>query len=170
MRGGIESRSTCDPAGVIQPTATVSYLLRLIKRSGWGFTVNHDRRSALVLALAAGLVVEGLLVLVAGGVLLAELVAARETSGADAVALLVIAALALLGSALMVTGLLRGRFWVRAAIVVWQLLQLVVGISALTGPGAQPVLGWPLIALAAILMVLLFTPGVQAWTARREQG
>jgi hypothetical protein len=130
--------------------------------------VNHDRRSALVLWLIVGLVVEGILVLAAAGLLLGELVAAAEHSSPDAVALLVVAALALLGCLAMIVGLQRGRFWVRAAILVWQLLQGMVGVYALTGAGAQPLIGWPLILLAVILIVLLFTPGVQRWTARRE--
>ena len=107
--------------------------------------------------------------MIAAAVLLVgELVAAAESSSPDAVALLVVAALALLGCLAMIVGLARGRFWVRAAILVWQLLQGMVGVYALTGVGAQPLIGWPLIVLAVILIVLLFTPGVQRWTARRE--
>jgi hypothetical protein len=130
--------------------------------------VNHDRRSALVLWLVTGLIVEALLVVAAGALLVGELVAAAESSSPDAVALLVITALALFGCIAMIAGLSRGRFWVRAAILVWQVLQAMVGVYALTGAGAQPLIGWPLILLAVILIVLLFTPGVQRWTARRE--
>jgi hypothetical protein len=115
-----------------------------------------------------GLVVEALLVIAAGALLVGELIAAAEHSSPDAVALLVITALALLGCVAMIVGLQRGRFWVRAAILVWQVLQGMVGIYALTGAGSQPLIGWPLILLAVILIVLLFTPGVQRWTARRE--
>ena len=69
--------------------------------------------------------------------------------------------------AAIVVGTLRGQAWIRAAAIVWQVLQFAVGVGALQGQLAQPGWGWPLIALAVVVFLLLFTKPVVALTSAR---
>jgi hypothetical protein len=63
---------------------------------------------------------------------------------------------------------LRGQAWIRAAGIVWQVLQAAVGVGALQGQVAQPAWGWPLILLAVVVFVLLFVKPVMALTSVRR--
>lgn len=126
------------------------------------------RRSPLVAALAVGLAAECGLAAAAAVVVLVGLLTQPPASPAGAVALVILAIIAAVALGAMVLAVLQGRAWVRAAAVVWQLLQLAVGVSALTGAGGQPALGWPLIVLAVVVFLLLFTPPVVAATSARR--
>ena len=61
---------------------------------------------------------------------------------------------------------LRGRPWVRAAAMVWQVLQIGLGIGSLQGLFAREDIGWFLIVPAIVVIALLFTPPVLAATRR----
>ena len=93
--------------------------------------------------------------------------------GADAetmrtgLAVAVTVALVAVGLAFVAVGLLRAQPWTRAATLVWQLVQLLVGVYSFQPPGARPDLGTLLIAPAVAALVLLFTPSVRAATERR---
>lgn len=64
-------------------------------------------------------------------------------------------------------GLWRGGWWARAPVVTWQLLQLAVGVSVLTGDGWR--LAVPLLAVSAAVVMLVVSPPVTAVTRRREE-
>jgi len=87
---------------------------------------------------------------------------------AGGVALAVIVALAAVWLGAMVVGALRGQSWIRAAGIVWQVIQIAVGVGTLLGPLGQPWLGWPLVIVAVAAFVLLFTPSVVEATRRRD--
>jgi hypothetical protein len=75
----------------------------------------------------------------------------------------------LLAAALLVlvgVGTLRGRPWSRSSGMVWQVVQILVGLYALQGQGAQPVFAIAAIVPAALALVLLFTRPVREATAR----
>jgi hypothetical protein len=119
-------------------------------------------------ALVALLTVEFLLVaalLVATVLALAEGGAGSLASG---IALTVIVALAAIWLAAMVIGALRGQAWIRAAAVVWQVIQIAVGVGALLGALAQPWIGWPLLIVGVAAFILLFTPSVVEATRHRD--
>jgi len=116
-----------------------------------------------------GLVVlEAMATAAAAVYLLVELALVRPGSVATTVALAVLALLFAAGLLGAATALSQSRAWSRSAILVWQLLQLAVGISALAGSGGQPWIGWPLIGVAVLVVVLLFTPPVIAWSSDRR--
>lgn len=114
------------------------------------------------------LTAEFVILAVAVVVLVVDLLTVRPTSYASAVALLVLTLLATLWLGAVVLGALRGRAWIRAAAITWQVLQVAVGVGALGGTTAVPGLGWALVVPAVVVVVLLLTPRVVAATARRD--
>ena len=88
---------------------------------------------------------------------------------ASGVALAIVIVLAAIGLGATVVGAIRGQSWIRAAAIVWQVLQVAVGIGALQGAVAQPVYGWPLIIVAVVAFILLFTRPVVAATSHRSE-
>jgi hypothetical protein len=102
-------------------------------------------------------------------VLVVELLIDRPDSMATAIALTVLAAIATAWLAAIVVGVLRGQAWTRGAAIVWQVLQAAVGFGAVQGVFAPEAAawGWPLIGVAILAFVLLFTPSVVDATAER---
>jgi hypothetical protein len=130
--------------------------------------VNRPRRPALLWVLAGLLTLEFLLV---AGLAVVSIVAVAQGGSsqlASGIALSVIIVLAAVWLAAMAVGAVRGRAWIRPAAIVWQILQIAVGIGALQGALAQPAWGWPLIVVAIAAFILLFTPQVVDATRRRD--
>lgn len=100
--------------------------------------------------------------------LLVQLATVRPDSVVTTVALAVLALLLAAGLLAASAALSRGRAAGRSAILVWQLLQLAIGVSALSGSGGQPWIGGPLIGVAVLVAVLLFTPPVITATSDRR--
>lgn len=130
--------------------------------------MNNRQRPLLVWVLIALLVGEFLLVASLAVFLLVELLVAEPTSIASAIVLTVLAFLAAAWLGAIVVGVFRGNAWVRAAAVVWQVLQFAVGASAVSGAFSQPALGWPLVGVALVAFFLLFTRPVVDATSHRE--
>lgn len=112
---------------------------------------------AIVLALEAmGLILVAVLLLVetatSGG-------AASIGAGLALAAVVAVIAVGLLFAA---RGVLRAAKWTRPAAVVWQIVQLFVGLQAAQGPGGRYDLAALLVIPAVVVIVLFFTPGVTA--------
>lgn len=101
--------------------------------------------------------------------LVVELLVAVPLSYGSAVAILVLSIISTVWLAVLGTNTLRGSNWVRGAIVVWQVLQIAVGVGCLQGLFARPDIGWALIVPAIAVFVLLFTKPVIEATARRDE-
>ncbi|MCW4384970.1 hypothetical protein OH146_04195 [Salinibacterium sp. SYSU T00001] len=128
--------------------------------------MNAGRRPFALLLLAF---IVGLECLLLGGIsvfLIIELVVEVPTSYASAIALLVIALIATAWLFALTLNTLRGAPWVRAGVVVWQLLQIAVAVGLLQGETARPDLAWALLAPSIVAIVLAFTRPVLAATAR----
>ena len=129
------------------------------------------RRPGLLVLLAAIILLECAMLAAATVYLVIELLTARPDSYASVIAILILTALAAVWLAVMGVHTLRGRSWIRGGAVVWQVLQIAVGIGSFQGGlFARPDLGWWLIVPAAVVLVLLFTPSVIAATRRSEEG
>jgi hypothetical protein len=101
-------------------------------------------------------------------VLLLDVLTQPSASLATAVALLVLVGLAAVVLAAVLAGIWRGRAWVRAAGVVFQVLQFAIGVGALQGAFANPDWGWPLILVAILGFVLLVVRPTAAWLSSRD--
>ena len=126
------------------------------------------RRSRALIALALLLAAEAALLWAAVVWLILELLTDQPTSLASALAILVLTVVAALWVSAIVVGTLRGRTWIRAAAVTWQLVQVFVAIGCFQGLYARPDLGWALLIPSVLVIVLLFTRSVVEATSRRE--
>ena len=118
----------------------------------------------LVLLLAA----EAALLAVATAYLLIEILTVQPDSYAAAAAILLLTLIATVWLGAIVVGALRGRGWIRGAAIVWQVLQIAVGVGSLQGTFANPSVGLWLIVPAALVVVLLLVPSVVAVTSARD--
>jgi hypothetical protein len=121
----------------------------------------------IVLAIVVGVEAIGMIGITV--LLLVSIVGARAGSFdvTSSVALAVGAALAAVGLVLVAWGILRERKWTRPAALVWQLVQILVGLDAFQGVGARPDLGTLLLVPGVIALILLFTPRVSERLGRR---
>ncbi|MEO7720586.1 MAG: hypothetical protein ABIS08_01565 [Pseudolysinimonas sp.] len=126
------------------------------------------RRPALMWLLVALLSLEFVGAVALAILLLVETLTAQGPRVGGGIALTVIGAIAAAWLGAIVVGTLRGQAWVRAAAIVWQVLQVAVGVGALQGQFAQPGWGWPLIVLAVVVFLLLFAKPVVALTSDRR--
>ncbi|WP_426519894.1 hypothetical protein ACPPVQ_06725 [Diaminobutyricibacter sp. McL0618] len=125
-------------------------------------------RPPLLIALAVLLFLEA-----AGAVALVvwlgfELASASPESVAGGVALVLLAVLAAAWILLTAVSTLRGRSWVRASAVTWQVLQIAVAIGSFQGLYARPDLGWALLVPAVVGIVLALSPSVVRATTRNK--
>ncbi|MGN6743897.1 MAG: hypothetical protein ACTHJL_11475 [Amnibacterium sp.] len=90
-----------------------------------------------------------------------------STAVASGIALAVTAAVLAVGLAFAARGVLRAAKWTRPAGVVWQLVQIFVGLDATQGAGARYDLAALLVIPAVVALVLFFTPSVTAAMRRR---
>jgi hypothetical protein len=118
----------------------------------------------LVLLLAA----EAALLAVATAYLLIEILTVQPDSYAAAAAILLLTLIAAVWLGAIVVGALRGRGWIRGAAIVWQVLQIAVGVGSLQGTFANPAVGLWLIVPAVLVVVLLLVPSVVAVTSARD--
>lgn len=128
-----------------------------------------SRRPVGLLLLVAMLALECAALVAAACYLLVELLVARPDSYASAVAILVLVVLAAVWIGIMAAHALRGRSWIRAGAITWQVLQIAIGIGSFQGTFSRPDIGWALIIPAAIVLVLLFTPPVIDATRRGDR-
>jgi hypothetical protein len=120
-------------------------------------------------ALAIIVFAESLLMAVATIYLVIEILSAASTSLASAIALAVLTAVAAAFLAHLAISVLRGRTWVRGAVLTWQLLQVAVAIGCFQGFFARPDIGWFLLVPALVAVGLLFTAPVMAATTRSRE-
>jgi hypothetical protein len=130
--------------------------------------VSTTRRPAALWLLIVLLSVELLGVGSLAGTLLIETLTTRTATFGAGIALTIVAFIAAASLTAIVVGTYRGQAWTRAAAIVWQVLQVAVGVGALQGQVAQPGWGWPLIILAALVFLLLFAKSVIASTSDRR--
>jgi hypothetical protein len=121
------------------------------------------RRPGLLVLLAALLYLEAAALAGLTVFLIVEVVSLRPDSYASAIALIVLAAIGALWPAIMGTYALRGRPWIRGGTVTWQVLQALLGITAIAGGSA---LGWVLVVASVVVLIVLFTKPVVVATRR----
>jgi hypothetical protein len=161
----------------------VAYWNRQIKDSQGGSSVSEQSggappegtgrsatasRPALFWLLVVLLAAEAALLAATTVWLLIELLTVTPASYPSAVAILVLTLIATIWLGAIVVGALRGRGWIRGAAIVWQVLQIAVGVGSLQGTFANPSVGLWLIVPAVLVVVLLLVPSVVAVTSARD--
>ena len=120
-------------------------------------------------ALAVVLIIEAAALVAAVVFLVVEVLVAPASSLPSAIGFTVVVAIAAVWVAVIAIGVLRGRAWTRAAVVVVQVLVGAVAIGSFQGADARPDLGVILFVPAITALVLLFTrPVLEATTFRDE--
>jgi hypothetical protein len=128
----------------------------------------RGRRSRAHNALVFLLGVEAALLWAVVAWLILELLTDQPSSFASALAILLIALIAAAWVTTITVATLRGRSWIRAAAVTWQLVQVFIAIGAFQGLYARPDLGFALLVPSVLVVVLLFTRSVVEATTPRE--
>jgi hypothetical protein len=128
----------------------------------------RGRRSRAHNALVFLLAIEAALLWVVVAWLILELLTDQPSSYASALAILLIAVIAAAWVTTITVATLRGRTWIRAAAVTWQLVQVFIAIGAFQGFYARPDLGFALLVPSVLVVVLLFTRSVVDATTPRE--
>jgi hypothetical protein len=132
--------------------------------------VSERPRRAALNALAALILLEGVALAALAIYLVVEIFLAPTASVASAIALAVCAVIAAIGLAVLSRAVLRGRPWIRGATICWQVLQVLVAVSILQAKApSSPLIGGVLIVPAVVIVALLFTPTVVAWTSRSRE-
>lgn len=97
-----------------------------------------------------------------------EIVSAPATSVGTAIALAVLCAIAAAWLLVITVATWRGRSWTRGGALVWQFLQVAVGVGSIQGFLPRPDIAAWLLLPAIVAIVLLLTPSVSAYLARRD--
>ena len=135
----------------------------------WDDPVNGVKANPALAALALIIFAECALMSVATIYLVIEIFSAVPASLPSAIALAIITAVAAIFLGYLAVAVLRGRTWVRGAVLTWQVLQVAVAIGCFQGYFARPDIGWYLLVPSALAVVLLFTTPVMAATTRSRE-
>jgi len=116
------------------------------------------------LVVLAGLIyLESAALAVISVVLMIDIATQHPDSYLSAIGLIVLAVLATGWLAVIATYALQGRPWIRGGVATWQILQGIIGITAISGGSA---VGWALVITAVVVLVVLFTRPVIIATRR----
>ncbi|ROQ36601.1 hypothetical protein EDF46_3144 [Frondihabitans sp. PhB188] len=86
---------------------------------------------------------------------------------AGGIAFLVLALVATIWLAFIVTAAYRGHAWMRGAAIVFQVLVFAVGVGCFRGLTAVPAIGLALVVPAVVIVALLVSPPVVKVTSTR---
>jgi hypothetical protein len=118
--------------------------------------------------LVAILAAEAALMVAVSVYLIAGLVSTPPASPATAIALLLACVLAACWLVIITIAAWKGRSWTRGGALVWQFLQVAVGVGSIQGVLPRPDIATWLLAPAIVAIVLLLTPSVSEHLARHD--
>jgi hypothetical protein len=125
-------------------------------------------RPTSLLILVGLLILEGLALAATTIFLVIEFVIAPKDSMGSAILLTIIVAITTVWVGFIIVGLLGGRAWTRAAVVVLQVLFIAVGLGSLQGSAGSIWIAAPILVPAIACLVLLFTKQTIAATSERS--
>jgi hypothetical protein len=128
----------------------------------------ETRRTRLVITLVAILAAQTVLMVGATAFLLVELALAEAQFPPTAIALTGLVVLAVIWLILMTRGVWLGRAWTRGSVLVYQFLQLAVGVGSIQGYVPRPDIGGWLIAASAAGIIVVLMPSVTEYLSRRD--
>lgn len=122
-------------------------------------TLEYTRRSPLVTVLVILLAAQTVFIVGITVYLVIELLLAEADFPPTAIALTVLVVLVAIWLVAMTRGVWRGRAWTRGSVLVYQFLQLAIGVGSIQGFVPRPDIGWWVIATAVLgLVLVLSTP------------
>lgn len=130
--------------------------------------MEDTRRSPLVTALVILLASQSVFIVGVTGYLVIELLLAEAQFPPTAIALTVLVLLVAVWLIAMTRGVWRGRAWTRGSVLVYQFLQLAIGVGSIQGFVPRPDIGWWIIATAVLGLVLVLTTPVSTYLDRRD--
>lgn len=130
--------------------------------------MEDTRRSPLVTALVILLGLQSVFIVGVTAYLVVELLLAEAQFPPTAIALTVLVVLVAVWLIAMTRGVWRGRAWTRGSVLVYQFLQLAIGVGSIQGFVPRPDIGWWIIATAVIGLVLVLTTPVSTYLDRRD--
>lgn len=125
-----------------------------------GKKTDGNRGRKLVIALAAVVGIESLLVCTGAIYFLVRMFMELIENMAGAIVIFLITALIAVGLIITTVACSRNKSWTRGAIVTWQILQFAVATSFIQGIVEWQPIGWGLAILSATGLVLVFNRAV----------
>ena len=130
--------------------------------------MEDTRRSPLVTVLVILLAAQTVFIVGVTVYLVIELLLAEADFPPTAIALTVLVVLIAIWLVAMTRGVWRGRAWTRGSVLVYQFLQLAIGVGSIQGFVPRPDIGWWVIATAVLGLVLVLSTPVSQYLDRRD--
>ncbi len=130
--------------------------------------MEDTRRSPLVTVLVILLAAQTVFIVGVTAYLVVELALAEADFPPTAIALTVLVVLVAIWLLAMTRGVWRGRAWTRGSVLVYQFLQLAIGVGSIQGFVPRPDIGWWVIATAVLGLVLVLSTPVSAYLDQRD--
>ncbi len=130
--------------------------------------MEDTRRSPLVTVLAILLGAQSVFIVGVTVYLVVELLLAEADFPPTAIALTVLVLLVAIWLVAMTRGVWRGRAWTRGSVLVYQFLQLAIGVGSIQGFVPRPDIGWWVIATAVLGLVLVLSTPVSNYLDGRD--
>ncbi len=130
--------------------------------------MEDTRRSPLVTVLVILLAAQTVFIVGVTVYLVIELVLAEADFPPTAIALTVLVVLVAIWLVAMTRGVWRGRAWTRGSVLVYQFLQLAIGVGSIQGFVPRPDIGWWVITTAVLGLVLVLSTPVSQYLDARD--
>ncbi len=130
--------------------------------------MEDTRRSPLVTVLVILLAAQTVFIVGVTVYLVVELVLAEAQFPPTAIALTALVLLVAIWLIAMTRGVWRGRAWTRGSVLVYQFLQLAIGVGSIQGFVPRPDIGWWVIATAVLGLVLVLSTPVSRYLDARD--
>ncbi len=130
--------------------------------------LEDTQKSPLVILLTVLLAAQAALIVGLTVWLVVELLLAEADFPPTAIALTVLVLLAAVWLVAMTRGVHRGRAWTRGSVLVYEFLQLAIGVGSIQGFIPRPDIGWWVIGTAVLGLVLVLSTPVTRWLAHRD--
>ncbi len=130
--------------------------------------MEDTRRSPLVTMLVILLGAQTVFIIGVTVYLVIELLLAEADFPPTAIALTVLVVLIAIWLVAMTRGVWRGRAWTRGSVLVYEFLQLAIGVGSIQGFVPRPDIGWWVIATAVLGLVLVLSTPVSRYLDGRD--
>jgi hypothetical protein len=130
--------------------------------------VSDTRRTPLVILLVIILAAQSAFMVVITVILGIDIARAEARFPATALALTGLVALVVVWLVAMTAGVWRARAWTRGSVLVYQFLQLAVGVGSLQGFVPRPDIASWIIIPSVVGIIIVLTPSVTEYLSHRD--